>query len=164
MDNDTRIVLAEAADREVLVGLIARIEAEDHPDDQIVVARAPAAARRSLEHYDILSSDAAWCLLAYTGNEAVGLAVLSRVPKLDDRFGFLYLDELHVLEPWRRQGIGRKLLERSTKLSRELRLAGVRLLTRIENAAARALYESIGFHGGQSMIYQCLLDRENTES
>ena len=119
---------------------------------------------RSLEHFDVLSSDSAWCLLALVDETPVGLALLTRIPKLDDRIGLLYVDELHVLGPWRRRGIGRALLERSTALSRELGLAGVRLLARIDNAPARSLYERFGFQGGETMLYQYLLDRENAES
>ena len=94
----------------------------------------------------------------------MGLAIITRVPKLGDRFGFLYLDELHVLGPWRRRGIGRALVRRASGLSHELGLAGVRLLARIENEPARALYESAGFRGSKTMIYQIALDRENAES
>jgi len=68
-----------------------------------------------------------------------------------------------VLVPWRR-GIGRALLDRSIELTRTLWLNRVRLLTRIENGSARALYESGGFSGSQTMIDQRLLDRENAES
>jgi ribosomal protein S18 acetylase RimI-like enzyme len=164
MDIDVRIELAVAADRDILVDLIARIEAEDHPENPEILNHAPAAARRSLERYDVLSSDAVWCLIAYDVERPVGLAILTRVPKLDDRLGFLYLDELHVLVPWRRCGVGRALLRRALELACELGLAGVRLLARIENEPARALYESAGFRGGQTMIYQLTLDRENAQS
>ena len=164
MDIDVRIELAGAADRDILVDLVARIEVEDHPENSKILQHAPAAARRSLERYDVLRSNTVWCLIAYDGERPLGLAILTRVPKLDDRLGFLYLDELHVLVPWRRRGIGRALLRRAIELSRELDLAGVRLLTRIENEPARALYESAGFRGGQTRLYQLTLDRENAES
>lgn len=164
MDIEVRIARAEAADRDMLVDLVATIEAEDHPDDRERIESASAVAWRNLEQYDILSSDSVWCLIATVGADAVGLAILTRIPKLDNRLGFLYLDELHVLQPWRRRGAGQALLHRTIELARELGLAGVRLLTRRENEPARALYESIGFRGDDTMFYQLTLDRENADS
>ncbi|MBU0596093.1 GNAT family N-acetyltransferase [Candidatus Bipolaricaulota bacterium] len=164
MDIEVRIARAEAADRDMLVDLVARIETEDHPDGREHIESAPAAARRSLEQYDILSSDAVWCLIATVGDDAAALATLTRIPKLDDRLGFLYLDELHVLQPWRQRDVGRALLRRAIELARELGLAGVRLLTRRENELARALYESIGSRGDDTVFYQLTLDRENADS
>jgi ribosomal protein S18 acetylase RimI-like enzyme len=164
MIDDIHVRLAGIDDRDTLVDLVAWMEAEDAPDDSSAYDRARRTARRCLDHYDIFGSDTVWCLLAYVDGTPVGLAILTRVPKLDHRIGLLYLDELHVLEAWRRRGVGRALLQHVVDLSRELGLAGVRLLSRIENAPARSLYESAGFAGGRTMIYQYLLDRENPES
>ena len=164
MNTNPWIVLANATHREILIRLLSHIEAEENPEYPRAEARASTDVRQSLEHFDVLSSDSTWCLLAFVNEEPVGLALLTRIPKLDGRIGFLYVDELQVLGPWRRLGIGRALLERSTALSHELGLAGVRLLARIDNAPARSLYEQFGFHGGETMLYQYLLDRENAES
>jgi len=40
------------------------------------------------------------------------------------------------------------------ELAAELGLAGIRLLTRPDNRPARALYESLGFRGGETLLYQ----------
>ena len=148
------IRLAGPADREMLTALIARIEAEDHPEDPTTSDQAPSGVRRSLLHYDALDSDAVWFLVAHIGEAPAGLAILVRIPKLDDRHGFLYLDELHVLAEHRRKGIGRALLSQAMKLCSDLGLAGIRLLARPDNQPARALYESVGFHADETMLYQ----------
>ena len=157
------IVRATGEHRAALEALVARIEAEDHPEDPKAAARAPRGMAESLSRYDAFASDSVWFLLAYSNDRAAGLAVLTRVPKLDGRVGFLYLDELHVLAEHRRRGIGRALLAAAIDLARELGLAGIRLLTRPDNEAARALYESLGFRGSETLLYRIRVDREDRE-
>jgi ribosomal protein S18 acetylase RimI-like enzyme len=148
-----RIIQANHTHKADLSRLLQRIESEDHPDEPEKIESAPDGLVASLAHFPTLQSDSVWVFMAYVGKEPAGLALLSRVPKLDERLGFLYLDELHVLQPYRRRGIGTTLLRRSFELARELGLCGVRLLTRIDNEPARKLYESVGFQGQESMFY-----------
>jgi len=158
-ESEISIVRATAEDLRDLERLVARIEVEDRPDDPQAASRAPVGMARSLSRYDALSSDSAWFLVAYRAAQPAGLAVLTRVPKLDARVGFLYLDELHVLREHRRRGIGRALLRASTDLAMELGLAGIRLLARPDNEPARALYESLGFRRSGTLLYQNRVDR-----
>ena len=157
--SDLRIVRANEHHLDDLAGLLEQIEAEDHPDDPAKAQAAIPGLRESLQHFPSLSSDCTWVLIAYVGDQPAGLAVLARVTKLDARRGFLYLDEVHVLEPYRRHGIGTALLEASFALARELGLCGVRLLTRIDNEPARKLYESFGFEGVETVFYLRHFDR-----
>ncbi len=156
-----KIVRATGEHRGVLEALVARIEAEDRPEDPEAAARAPRGMAESLSRYDALASDSVWFLLAYSDNRPAGLAVLTRLPKLDERIGFLYLDELHVLAEHRRRGVGRALIRATVDLARDLGLAGIRLLTRPDNEAARALYESFGFRRSETLLYQIRVDRED---
>ena len=139
------------------------IEAEDHPDDPMVADSALEGMRESLRQFDALSSDCVWFLIAFYHDQPAGLAILTRVPKLDARLGFLYLDELHVTRKFRRHGIGKALLQRCTKLVEELGLAGIRLLARIDNVPARRLYESAGFSGNETMLYQFRFDHSDAQ-
>ncbi len=161
--SEITIVRATGEQRAALEALVARIEAEDRPEDPEAAVRAPRGMAESLSRYDALASDSVWFLLAYSNDRAAGLAVLTRVPKLDGRVGFLYLDELHVVAEHRRRGIGRALIGSAVDLARELGLAGIRLLTRPDNEAARALYGSLGFHGTETLLYQIRVDREDRE-
>ena len=159
--SEITIVRATERQRNDLELLVSRIEAEDHPDDAQAAARAPSGMAESLLRYDALSSDSVWFLIAYRGDRPAGLTVLTRVPKLDERAGFLYLDELHVLAEHRRRGIGRVLVQSAVDLAHELGLAGIRLLTRPKNRPARALYESLGFRSSETLLYQFRVDRHD---
>ena len=159
MSLDIRIATAD--DREILQQLIVHIESEDHPDDPDAASHAPAGMRRSLLHYDALGADSVWFLIAEIDHRPAGLAILIRIPKLDHRVGFLYLDELYVVRALRRQGIGRALLERALELCAALSLAGIRLLARPDNLPARTLYESLGFRSNETMLYQRAIESGN---
>ena len=95
--------------------------------------------------YDLLASDSFWLLLALVDGKPAGLAAVARVPKTDARVGFLFVDELGVLPEFRRQGVAAALLAHIDGLARRLGLAGVRLLVRPENEAARRVYQQAGF-------------------
>jgi GNAT superfamily N-acetyltransferase len=89
--------------------------------------------------------EGAWVLAAEADGQPAGVAVAVRAPKLDGRRGFVFVDELMVLPEQRRRGVAQALLERVEELARELGLAGVRLLARRENEAARRLYARRGY-------------------
>ena len=161
MDRKTTIVRATDEHRGVLEKLVAQIEAEEHRDNPQAAAHARRGMTESLSRYDALSADSVWFLLAYSAGQAVGLAVLARIPKLDERVGFLYLDELHVLAEHRRRGIGRALVQSAADLVGEVGLAGIRLLTRPDNLPARAFYESLGFQRSETLLYQVRVDRRD---
>ena len=160
--SDITIVRATERQRADLEFLVSRIKAEDHPDDPQAAAHARRGMAESLSRYDALSSDSAWLLIAYHDAGPAGLAVLARVPKLDKRAGFLYLDELHVLAERRRRGIGGALMRAAIDLARELGLAGIRLLTRPDNHPGRALYEFLGGQRSEALLYQFRVERHDS--
>jgi GNAT superfamily N-acetyltransferase len=55
------------------------------------------------------------------------------------------LNDLFVASAARRSGVGRGLLEAAAKQARALGAAGLSLSTALDNAAAQALYESLGW-------------------
>jgi ribosomal protein S18 acetylase RimI-like enzyme len=128
-----------------LDALLLAIEGQEQPQDSQAPTRAAFGLRQALAQYDFLRSDSFWLLLARVGDEPAGYAAVCRIPKADARAGFLFVDELHVLQSFRRRGVGRALLQRVHQLAHELGLAGVRLLVRPENEAARRLYKALGF-------------------
>jgi ribosomal protein S18 acetylase RimI-like enzyme len=94
-----------------------------------------------------------------TGDGPDGIAVLRfRVsiwtPGLE-----CYLAELYVTPPRRGQGVGRALMERAISLAKERGADGMDLNTSVDDEAARALYESLGFTNregepdGPSMLF-----------
>ncbi len=145
------VQVATPEDWDDLVALWARSEAEGQSMSAGEVRKGAARARQT---YDFLASDCFWILLARLDGEAVGLAHACRIPKVDERAGFLYLDEVYVAPAHRRKGVGLALLRRAARLSRELGLAGVRLLVRPENHSARALYRRAGFEENPAILCQ----------
>jgi ribosomal protein S18 acetylase RimI-like enzyme len=71
----------------------------------------------------------------------------------------LYLEELYVVPERRGRGIGRALLEATMEVGREAGATHIDLNTGETDAAARSLYESVGFtnregrEDGPSMLY-----------
>jgi ribosomal protein S18 acetylase RimI-like enzyme len=56
-----------------------------------------------------------------------------------------YLEELYVVPARRGEGLGRGLMERALELAREHGAGRIDLGTAVDDRAARALYESLGF-------------------
>ena len=160
---ELRVVIANESHLNTLTELIGTIEAEDHPDALVTADNASEGMRQSLNHFDALNSDCVWFLIAFYRDQPAGLAIITRVPKLDDRLGFLYLDELHVIGEYRRRGVGKALISRCIELAQERGLGGIRLLARIGNEPARSLYESVGFQGNETMLYQFRFDHSESQ-
>src|SRR5687768_12758905 len=72
---------------------------------------AVAGLHAARSKYDLLGSDSFWLFLASVDGQPAGLAAVARLPKADERVGFLFVDELTVLPAFRRQGIATALLE-----------------------------------------------------
>lgn len=140
--HDIAVGQATAADRNDLLALWA---ADGTDAERGMQAWAPE---------DLLAREGFWVLLARVEGEAVGFAQVCLIPKADVRRGFLFVDELFVHPAHRRKGVALALLRRVVEMSGELGLAGVRLLVRPENAAARALYEKAGFLEHPALLCQ----------
>jgi ribosomal protein S18 acetylase RimI-like enzyme len=74
-----------------------------------------------------------------------GLAVLRFRPAIWTQALECYLAELYVVPRWRRQGLGRALLQGAIELARAEGADHIDLGTGEQDVAARALYESLGF-------------------
>lgn len=139
-------------DPEVLRTFFRSVGAEEAPGDPEAPWRAEAGFLRSLEACNWLDSQHHWLLLARWDGRPAGYALVVRIPKADERLGFLFVDELYVLPGYRRRGIGRALLGEIQALARRLGLAGVRLLVRPGNRPARRLYRRAGFRASDSVF------------
>jgi ribosomal protein S18 acetylase RimI-like enzyme len=120
---------------------------------------AVAGLRAARARHDLLAADTFWLLLAVVDGQPAGLAAVARVPKADARGGFLFVDELTVLPAYRHQGVATALLRQVIDTAAALGLAGVRLLVRPENAAARRLYAALGFDEHATLLCQHLSGR-----
>lgn len=149
-----KVIRVKEEDCPRLLVLLSAIHAEEHPADTQTVKDVEMGVRESLKRYDVFSSDSSQFLLALFDGEPVGYAAFVRISKLDQRVGFLYLDELHVLDEYRRRGVGTALLGEAFALVNRLGLAGIRLLTRPQNSSAQRFYEKHGFSGDRAILYQ----------
>lgn len=82
-------------------------------------------------------------LLAGEGPD--GLSLFRFRPGIWSAGAETYLQELYVVPSLRGRGIGRAVLEATIELARERGADGIDLNTGETDAAARALYESMGF-------------------
>jgi GNAT superfamily N-acetyltransferase len=87
-------------------------------------------------------------LLAGTGPH--GVAVLRFRPSLWKEALQCYLEELYVVPERRGRGLGRALMEAAIDLARREGAADMHLGTGEDDAAARRLYESLGFSNRES--------------
>jgi ribosomal protein S18 acetylase RimI-like enzyme len=103
------------------------------PGAQFVAARAR----------NLIASDAATFLLV--GDPPVGIAMVRfRESVWSDKLD-AYLEEFYVAPKHRGHGLGRALLERVLEFARERGASRIDLGTAVDDRAARALYESVGF-------------------
>jgi len=91
----------------------------------------------------LLAEDEITVLLAGEGPD--GLSLFRFRPGIWSAGAETYLQELYVVPARRGRGIGRALLEATIELARERGADGIDLSTGETDAAARGLYESMGF-------------------
>ncbi len=150
--SEIQVVTAEPTNVETLARFFGAVAAAQSRHDPEAAETGAQGFRRSLDAYNWLRSENYRLLVAYVNQEAAGYALCVRVPKADERIGFLFVDELFVLPPFRRQGVASALLKRVQSLAVEMGLAGVRLLVRTGNEAARELYRRAGFRQSETIF------------
>ncbi|WP_299486489.1 GNAT family N-acetyltransferase [Acaryochloris sp. IP29b_bin.137] len=74
----------------------------------------------------------------------------------------LILNDMFVVEEFRRSGVARALLKAAEKLGEKLGAGALLLATQKENSAARQLYESAGWIAETNFIYYNLAFRNDT--
>jgi ribosomal protein S18 acetylase RimI-like enzyme len=99
-------------------------------------ARVDATAR-------FLAEDGHHLLVAYEGEQPVGFVTGVEVTH-PDKGTEMFVYELAVDGPFRRNGIGRALVERLVTVARAAGCYGMWVLTDEDNDAARATYEGAG--------------------
>ena len=139
-------------------------DAAELADDSAAPDRAEAGVNASRARYDFTQSDSCWALLARVNDAPAGYALVVGIPKSDARVGFLFVDELYVLTPYRRMGVASALLQHIERMARELGLAGMRLLVRKENASARQLYRRAEFSENETIFCEKTFERLNVQT
>ena len=89
--------------------------------------------------YDNLTNDHVF-VGAYDGDKCIGLAVLA-----DDWFKYMYLDDLKVCNQYRKQGIGKALLDKALEIAHDRKYNGLYTIGQDNNLSACLFYLKMGF-------------------
>ena len=157
------VTSASESDLPSLVRFFRAVAAAEAPNDPAALERGEAGLRDALAGFDFLQRDGYPLLLARVDGESAGYLQAVIIPKADARVGYLFVDEIYVLPAYRRRGVGRALVPCVQTLAGELGLAGVRLLVRPGNAAARELYRSCGFAEHKTLFCEWQGERRRGE-
>lgn len=79
---------------------------------------------------------------AYDGDQLVGLILC----EVHDWNGTVWVHEFHVAEGYRKQGLGRRLMHRTSHVAKSKNLRIVSCETQNKNVPAIAVYQKLGFH------------------
>jgi GNAT superfamily N-acetyltransferase len=88
------------------------------------------------------------CLVALDGDRVVGIAHYLFHRSTTRAANVCYLQDLFTLATLRGQGIGRKLIEAVVCAARHAGSSRVYWQTKVDNLAARALYDKVAEHSG----------------
>jgi aminoglycoside 6'-N-acetyltransferase I len=99
----------------------------------------------SLEHLQrFLSQDTNYQIVARDGNRPVGFLTAYRMPSLCCDATMVYIFEIEVASTYRRQGMGKQMVNLLKRLCREDGVEDMWVGTENDNIAAKRLYESTG--------------------
>ncbi len=82
-------------------------------------------------------------IVAKDGERLVGVASLHVLSKITKRVSDL--EDLVVLNEYRRQGIGEGIVRKMIEIARAKKITSIRLTSRPEHLAAHKLYDKLGF-------------------
>jgi ribosomal protein S18 acetylase RimI-like enzyme len=94
---------------------------------------------------------------AVVGDEVCGMLSLAIAPTTQGAGCFGYVDDVFVLEQYRGQGIGTRLMQEAVNHARKSGCVRVELGTRRDNVRARRLYERAGFEEVDGVRYWLIL-------
>lgn len=109
---------------------------------------------------DFLADSKNVLLVAEEEGTPLGFLLAYRLPRWEQARPMMFLYEIEVLEPYRRQGIGRALMGEIKRRSRQMGCLKLFLITNASNATAMAMYESTGAHrsAGDDVLFTYDLD------
>jgi GNAT superfamily N-acetyltransferase len=148
MSNDCIIRAARSADYEATCVLFDHLDAL-HREQLPWLFRAPAERPRTQGHFDAILSSGDSSILLAVETQVVGL-VSVRMQQAPDFPVFIpqrwgVIDDVVVLRPWRRRGIGARLARAAENWANERGGAWLELNVYAFNEDARAFYEALGY-------------------
>jgi ribosomal-protein-alanine N-acetyltransferase len=107
--------------------------------DQMCFPPGISYSRAELGRFVVHRHSRTW--VAEEGNDVVGFLIANR--RSDQRVA--HIVTIDVLEPWRRRGVGRALMDAAEEWARQQRLQAVALETAEHNATAQKFYAARGY-------------------
>lgn len=155
MDNDT-LYHVNQCDASFTVGSKLMVSAGDGIISYTVANVPPYTKQYDTTETDyrtFMSNPEKTIFFAFVGNELAGQV---RVMKYWN--GYAYIDDVAVNTKFRRQGVGRALIERAIEWAKSKGFPGLMLETQNNNVAACKLYERCGFElrGFDTYLYKGL--------
>jgi ribosomal protein S18 acetylase RimI-like enzyme len=89
---------------------------------------------------NFLSSGTNYIFACINNHKVIGFVLGYRLPRFDAQADRLYIHEVGVFKEYKRQGIGKKLMEMTLNLCRDEGLSKAFLITNKSNTAANKLY------------------------
>src|SRR3954468_6700421 len=137
MSLDLVIRRALASDRDVAARLLVAQLVEHHlPADLPGVERGIELA---------MKRETAWLLLAFSGDEPVGVFLANEIVSVEQAGIVLWVEELYVVPAARRRGVARGILNFVAERARRRGIVSIELEVVPTQEAAFALYRSMGF-------------------
>ena len=99
-------------------------------------------------------------LVAEVENQVVGFACVQMMSSVCYPHPWAELIELYIQPQFRRQGLGRALVQESERMARERGATGMHLLTGVANTAGQALYSALGYTKQPDLSFQKWLKHE----
>lgn len=97
--------------------------------------------------------DHALTFLAYAGGDPAGIANCFRGFSTFEASPIINIHDFAVLSEYRRQGVGRQLLEAIQRKARNMKCCRLTLEVRSDNIAAQQLYKQFGFEKGSPPMW-----------
>jgi ribosomal protein S18 acetylase RimI-like enzyme len=101
----------------------------------------------------LLADEATIFLAAFDGSEPIGFIFGYELPRRHGFPSILFIYELGVDEPYRRQGIARRLMTELEQIARARGIGEGFVLTEPDNEAANTLYESLGGERSDAVMW-----------
>ena len=132
---DFEIRRLRKGDERIALQSVRELMAEDERD-----GREP-----SIQHLErFLKRDTNYLILAIREKHPIGFLTAYRMPDLSCDASMVYLFEIEVALPFRRQGIGKRMIQLLKQHCREDGVEDIWVGTENDNIAAKRLYESTG--------------------
>lgn len=151
---DIRVVRVSRQNLAEFDAFLRRDAAQSQPENPDAPRAFVDGLHGSLEAFDFLASNSHWLLAAEIDGQYVGYLTAVRIHKADERVAVLFVDELMVLDEYRRRGVASALWREVHLLAQETGAWRIRLCVDPDNVAAREFYRSVGLEEDPQVLCQ----------